>query len=146
MTRAFTAALAAVLVLSGCGGGGDGDAASSSCPSPVSVDDRDLRLLPRDIPFAAHGVVTEVVVKRGFLGAEAVGETPIIELYPPLARAVLDARYDIVSSENEGFEAEIFFAKGRHITGAYRLREGPCKDQVTIRLLYGARRYQEKRK
>ncbi|MGH2728997.1 MAG: hypothetical protein ACRDJI_00145 [Actinomycetota bacterium] len=137
--------MACLLLLSGCGGDGDSDAAPSPCPSQVPVDDRDLRLLPRDVPLAEHGVVTEVVVKAGFLGAQAVGDTRIIELYPPLARSVLDAGYDIISSENEGFEAEIFFARGKHITGAYRLREGPCKDQVTIRLLYGAKRYREKK-
>jgi hypothetical protein len=146
MRRLPAACVALLLLVSGCGGDGDGDAAPTPCATPVPVDDRDLRLLPRDVPLAEHGVVTEVQIRAGFLGAEAIGQTRIIELYPPLARSVLDAGYDIISSDNEGFEAEIFFARGKYITGAYRLREGPCKDEVTIRLLYGAKQYREKKK
>jgi hypothetical protein len=140
MERAIGALLASALLLAACGDG-DPAAAPSPCPSPVPVDRRDLRLLPRDVPLAEYGPVTEVEVEAGFIGAQAITETSIIELYPPLARAVLDEGYDIVSSENEGFEAEIFFARGKHITGAYRLREGPCKGDVTIKLLYGSQRY-----
>lgn len=65
----------------------------------------------------------------------AVSTKTVVELYPPLARAILDAGYSIVSSDNEGFEAEIFFGD-ETTTGAYRLREGPCKDEVTVRLLF----------
>ena len=69
------------------------------------------------------------------LGITAVSEKTVVELYPPLARAVLAAGYSIVASDNEGFEAEIFFGDDR-VTGAYRLREGPCEGEVTVRLLF----------
>lgn len=41
----------------------------------------------------------------------------------------------------QGFEAEISFERGKGTTGTYRLRQGPCGDQVTIKLLYEADRY-----
>mgnify|MGYP006171552471 CR=1 FL=1 len=53
----------------------------------------------------------------------------------PDPRAVLDAGYSIVSSDNEGFEAEIFFGDDS-VTGAYRLREAECPDRVIVRLLF----------
>ena len=65
----------------------------------------------------------------------AFSELPVVELYPPLARAVLDSGYSIVSSDNEGFEAEIFFGDDS-VTGAYRLREAECPDRVIVRLLF----------
>ncbi len=61
--------------------------------------------------------------------------TSIIELYPPLARQVIDAGYTIVSSENEGTDAEIFFARGR-VAAVYLMRQGPCDELVTITLDY----------
>lgn len=105
----------------------------------------DQSLLPSDVPLAEHGIVTEIEVEGGYVGATAVSDIQIVELYPPLARALLDGGYDIVSSDNEGFEAEIFFARGEGTTGAYRLREGPCPGQVTIKLLYGSADYRGKK-
>ena len=68
-----------------------------------------------------------------------MSDLSVVELYPPLARSILDAGYSIVSSDNEGFEAEIFFGDDR-TTGAYRLREAPCKEQVIVRLLFDQKR------
>lgn len=123
-----------------CGSGSAEPAARPEpCPSPTPV--RDISLLPKDVPLQRLATITELEIKGGFLGAEATTDTSIVELYPPLARALLNSDYDILSSDNEGFEAEIFFGRGKNITGTFLLREGPCKDQVTIRLLYGAPRY-----
>ena len=133
--------LGSLVLLTSCGGDGEPKSAPTPCASPVAVDRRDLRLLPEDLPLAEYGVVTEVKLKRGYVGADAVTEARIVELYPPLARKVLDEGYQIVSSENEGFEAEIFFVGGKRITGAYRMTKGPCEGQVTLKLLYGRTRY-----
>lgn len=73
--------------------------------------------------------------RQAAIGVTAVSELSVVELYPPLARAILDAGYSIVSSDNEGFEAEIFFGDDE-TTGAYRLRESACEGQVIVRLLF----------
>lgn len=132
-------ALVAALLgpLAACGG--SGASAPRVCPLPEQVED--LSLLPRDIPLDEWGVVDQIEVEGGFLGARAVTETSIVELYPVLARATVEAGYVILSGDNEGFEAEIFFEGDGATTGTYRLREGPCQDQVTIKLLYEAQRY-----
>ena len=109
----------------------------AACPTPPPI--QDTSALPKELPLAEFGTVTEAGREGDNSYGEIITETTIVELYPPMARAVLDADYQILASENEGFEAEIFFAKGRKITGAYRLREGPCEDLVTVRLLYTKR-------
>ncbi|MGH2748977.1 MAG: hypothetical protein ACRDKB_13805 [Actinomycetota bacterium] len=123
-----------------CGSGAaEPTARPEPCPTPTPL--ADVSLLPKDVPLQRFATITELEVKGGFLGAEATTDTSIVELFPPVARALLNSGYDILSSDNEGFEAEIFFGRGKNVTGTFLLREGPCKDQVTVRLLYGAPRY-----
>ena len=137
--------LAVVLSLSlagACGTGSPGDSASppaASCTSaPPPADTSDL---PPDLPVDELADVVELRVRKGFLAAQGVTDLSIVELYPQLSRALLDSDYEIISGDNEGFEAEIFFRRGRGTTGTYLLREGPCEGQVTLRLLYGSKRY-----
>lgn len=129
--------LCAGLVAAACGGPAPAEADRCGPPEPLE----DLSLLPKDIPLDEWGVVDEIEVEAGFVGARAITETSIVELYPEIARATVDAGYTILSGDNEGFEAEIFFERDNETTGTYRLREGPCKGQVSIRLLYGSERY-----
>ena len=75
---------------------------------------------------------------KGFVSARIVSETKIVELYPPIARSILDNGYEILSGDNEGFEAEIFFKRGKHENGNIYMREGPCEGQVTMTLTYGS--------
>ena len=99
---------------------------------------RDTSAVPDGLHLEDHATVTEVTRHDRAVGIVAVSDLSVVELYPPLARAILDSGYSIVSSDNEGFEAEIFFGD-EHTTGAYRLREAPCKDQVIVRLLFDDR-------
>ena len=131
------AALALAVTMAGCGGSEDEARPECELPEPVA----DLSELPRGLPMDAWGNVTEIEVSDGFLSATAVTETGIIELYPVMARAVSESGHTILAGDNEGFEAEIFFERGEGTTGTFRLREGPCAEQVTIRLLYEAERY-----
>ena len=128
--------LVAVVVAAGSSAGcGDGSAPRAQpCPTPSAAGD--TTVLPSDLGFERWGTLTRAEERPAGVVAEVVTETSIIELYPPVARSVLDAGYDIISAENEGFEAEIFFARGRAVTGAFRFREGPCEDQVTLKLFY----------
>jgi hypothetical protein len=127
---------ALAVVLSGCGSdSGPTQASPSPCVTPTELAKAKL---PTEFALEEYADITEVTQRPRSLTAEAITTTSIIELYPPLAHSVLDAGFEILASENEGFEAEIFFASKQR-TGAYRLREGPCEGLVTIRLLYGKR-------
>lgn len=131
---------AALLLVPACAPGAERPAARPTpCASPTPV--ADTSDLPPDLPVDEVSEVVDLHVKKGFLAAQGVTELSIVELYPQLSRALLDEGYDIISGDNEGFEAEIFFRRGRGTTGTYLLREGPCEGQVTLRLLYGSKRY-----
>ncbi len=137
MTRLGVLVVCAAVSAAACGGSAPADPERCELPHPVD----DLSLLPRDVPLDDWGIVDQLEVKEGFLAARAVTETQIVELYPVIARATVEEGYTILSGDNEGFEAEIFFKRGKATTGNYFLREGPCEGQVTIRLLYGSDRY-----
>ena len=96
------------------------------------------------MPLTEFGEVVEANVEGGYLTAVAISRTQIVELDPPMQRELLAAGYEILAHDNEGFEAEIFFARGSDTVGTFTLREGPCDGQVTIRLVYGAKRYEER--
>lgn len=135
MRRALAASLLVAALTSACNGNSPprADRSPSPCPQPEQADDAGK--VPADLELGEHATITEVRRRGTALGITAVSTKTVVELYPPLARAVLDAGYSIVASDNEGFEAEIYFGD-ETTTGAYRLREGPCKDEVTVRLLF----------
>ena len=129
-------AITLLLATFACSCSSDGSPRAGASPKPcVTPPAADTNKVPRQLELDRHATIIDVKRRAGALGITAVSELSVVELYPPLARAILDAGYSIVSSDNEGFEAEIFFGNDR-VTGAYRLREGPCEDQVTVRLLF----------
>ncbi|MDQ4142321.1 MAG: hypothetical protein M3198_01015 [Actinomycetota bacterium] len=107
------------------------------CATDAPITGAELHKLPQALSLQKWGIVTKVTERAGFVGAELVSEMKIVELYPVISRAVEGGGYETISGENEGFEAELFFQKGRN-TGTFLLREGPCKGQVTVKLIYGA--------
>ena len=108
-----------------------------ACATDQPVTGNELELLPENLPLEEWGVIVEVSKRQGFVGAQAISDLTIVELYPEISRAVRAGGYATISGENEGFEAELFFQKGDD-TGTFLLREGPCKGQVTIKLIYGS--------
>ena len=76
---------------------------------------------------------------KGFRTIDVVTEQQIVAVDPPLQRSILDAGYEILSHDNEGFEAEIFFARGSEV-GTIIMREGPCEGQATLKLRFGRER------
>lgn len=133
-----TMVVLAVLCLGGCSGASSGSGGGpQACASDAPVTGPKLDTLPQGLDLDEWGVITKVTEKAGFVGAELVSDLTIVELYPEISRAVRDGGYETISGDNEGFEAELFFQKGSN-TGTFLLREGPCKNQVTVKLIYGA--------
>lgn len=127
-----------VALLVSCNTSGDGPRASATpCKTPEAVTD--LSDVPEDLPFKDWGTVTYLRKRRGFAVVRLVSETSVVELHPQIARAVIDAGYEIVGADNEGFESEIFFKPGRERTGYFQLREGPCEGQVSTTMIFGQR-------
>jgi hypothetical protein len=132
--RTAAAALAFAFALTGCSGDSAPD--TKAAPTPCETPGEDLTAtVPDEFAIDEVASITHVRERRRFIGIEAVTDTSIVELYPVLARSLLDSGFQILSGDNEGFEAEIFFARGDKATGTYILVEGPCEGLVTIRLL-----------
>ena len=137
-----TGAAALVLLLTGCSGDADGNKSGrprdpQACATDQPITGKQLDVLPEGLPLDEWGVVVEVSERRGYVGAQAISDLTVVELYPEISRAVRAGDYLTISGENEGFEAELFFQKGDD-TGTFLLRKGPCEGQVTIKLIYGS--------
>jgi hypothetical protein len=128
-------ALSVLMALSlACSGEEEPQAQPERCEIPPEADNVDL--VPEDLGLRRFGTITEAGRRGRRLTATLVTETEINLLYPPLARKLLDSGYFMVSSENEGTDAEIFFARGR-IAGVYLMKHGrPCGDLVELKLDY----------
>lgn len=127
---------AASVALGGCGGGNGAGGAGVATPCPARPTLASPPALPRVLDQTHHGPVVEVGRRRGFSAVTVVTELSVVELYPQLARGLIEGRHEILAGDNEGFEAEIFFALRDGRTGRYVLREGPCRDEVTLHILY----------
>ncbi|MQA95288.1 MAG: hypothetical protein GEV11_11815 [Streptosporangiales bacterium] len=88
--------------------------------------------MPLDL--AKAGTVTSVDVRPDYVVAKAVTESTIEATYGSFPDVLRDAGFEIAAEENEGIEADIFFAKGTDATGSVKFTEGPCQGQVTITL------------
>lgn len=132
-------ALLCVTVLGACGGDGGGTSTADPkvCATDNPVPESELEGMPEGLPLDEWGTIVRVDKSRGFIGAKAISEIEIVELYPEITRAIATGGYKQISGENEGFEAEVFFQKGPD-TGTFLLRKGPCEGQVTVRLIYGS--------
>ncbi|MDQ4125151.1 MAG: hypothetical protein M3134_06080 [Actinomycetota bacterium] len=127
-------ALAAIpLFLSGCGGD-EPRAAATPCPRRAAVEPPST--IPAVLDQTHRGDVVKTGRRRGFTALTLVTKETVVELYPQLARGLVEGGHEIVSGDNEGFEAEIFFALRDGRAGRYVLREGPCRDDVTVHILY----------
>jgi hypothetical protein len=123
------------ILLPACGGGGGEDEARTQaevCVAPTPA--ADISGLG-DLPLSLWGTVTLVETRKGFVGAQAISETQIVELFPQMVRDLGDAGYSYLGGENEGFEAELAFTTPEKNFVSFALRETDCDEQVLIRAL-----------
>lgn len=126
--------VAAFFALAACGGGEAAAPTATPCPQQPAV--AAPQSLPRVLDQTERGRVVDVGRRRGFSAVTVVTDESVVELYPQLARGLVEGGHEILAGDNEGFEAEIFFGLRDGSTGRYVLREGPCRDQVTLHILY----------
>lgn len=122
------------LLLVGCGSSnGDADPGAEVCESPIPVGS-DAALLKK-FPLDEWGTIVVVEERAGYVGAEAVTDTLIVELYPEIVRTLTGLGYTLLGGDNEGFEAEISFRDPKENYVNLILRRGNCEDEVRIRAL-----------
>jgi hypothetical protein len=117
--------------LAGCGGGPEVGKAGT-CTGPVAVDGKQLTALPIDLSRA--GTVTKVTSGGEKVGATAISESAVDDVYKKLRGMLGSAGFRVTAGETEGFEAEIYYAKGKDRAGSLKLVQGPCEGQTTINL------------
>lgn len=133
-TAPVALAMAASLSLIGCSSGPTG-ARYAGCAEPMA-EQREAAL-PADLPLIEDVELTDVTRREGFVAVSAVaaGRT-VDDLYGPLVEAVSAEGFDLLGQENEGFEAEVYFARRTEVAGIASLRRGPCPGQVTVSIMY----------
>jgi hypothetical protein len=121
--------------LAGCGDGSEPADRSAGCADPVPVDRERLAALPAGLDLRRTGTVTQVTTgDGGFVSATVVADSTVDETFTTFPGVLTNAGLDVVATENEGVEADIYFAGGEAATGSVKFTEGPCEGQVTTRL------------
>lgn len=114
--------LLGALLLAGCGSGED----TSGCPAPERV----ARPGPLVAALGLQRLGVPVVAREdGELStATVVSERSVGALLTPVTKALEAGGYDVLGTEDEGFEAEIYFARGTDTNGVARLTGDPDCD------------------
>ena len=132
--RACAVALFLALPLSSCAGSDDPTDPVSACEMPQEIEMPSG--LPADFPWPGDVVLTRAQLKKKFVALEGFSERSVDELFESSRPALTSNGFDIINSDYEGFEAELYFAKGESLAGILSLREGPCDGYVKVNVIY----------
>jgi hypothetical protein len=127
-----------------CGGATNDTGRDGPTPCPSLAPMTSKSLLPKEISFEDYATIISQEVENGFLITEARSDLLVVEVDPVIQRDLLAKGFEVLSHDNEGFEAEIFFARGQEYVGTFTLRN-LCEGQIRVRLVLGAKRYEGKR-
>ena len=92
--------------------------------------------LPGDFPWPSGIALTEAHSTKEFVTLEGFADGTVDEFFERAETLLLDEGFDIVNTDYEGFEAELYFAKGDSLAGITSLREGPCDGYVKVNVVY----------
>lgn len=67
---------------------------------------------------------------------EGFSERSVQQLFDDFRPEITDKSLDVINTDFEGFEAELYFAKGNSLAGIVSLREGPCDGYVKVSVIY----------
>jgi hypothetical protein len=99
-------------------------------PTGCGLPTPDPGLEPSDVPdrWVLDGAeVTRASRDKGRLVLALNLPYPVVEVMTRYRKIVVDAGFDLVSVDNEIFEAEVFFERGPRV-GAVQIRRSVCKD------------------
>lgn len=132
---ALTMAMLSAPALAGCGGHEPATPPASeqgACMTPPPAPS--TTALPDDIDLDALGTITRVAPDRDFVNARAVTQGSLERLAAAFSRALDEAGYNIVGSENEVVEADIYFSNPEGGLGAVKFIQGACEGRVVVEL------------
>jgi hypothetical protein len=108
----------------------DGESTGCAEPVPLAITD-DVRV-PPDLDLTTFGTLTRLDVDRGFTTYRVETTSSVQDLYVPITRQVRRDGWDLVGSENEGVDAEVYLARREGDTGVIRLNDLECAGTVAI--------------
>ena len=92
--------------------------------------------IPSDFPWPDGVPVTQAELTKKFVTISGFGEQSVEELFEIMQTELGTKKFDIINTDYEGFEAELYFAKGDSLAGIAALREGPCDGYVKVNVVY----------
>ena len=116
-----------VALPSGCGGD-----EPTGCPDPVPLRIGDDDRVPADLDLTTFGTLTRLDVDQGFTTYRVETTSSVQDLYVPITRQVRRDGWELVGSENEGVDAEVYLARREGDTGVIRLNDLECAGTVAI--------------
>ncbi|MFN2525049.1 MAG: hypothetical protein ABR505_02120 [Actinomycetota bacterium] len=128
MTRTTTVAIVLVFAASCSGGGraGDPTAVPTECGLPTPEPNLNPEILPAAFLPGDSFLISTRRHERGFLVALGA-PFPIDRAIEIFRDAAEGEGYEIVSEDNEGFEAELYMQR-RKLIGAIQLRSSYCRE------------------
>lgn len=124
---------AALLMAAGaaCNGGGDEAAVPADCgvPSPDPAARADL--IPQDFLLDGDAGVSSAGRRKGGVTAVLSVQMSVQDALPVYRKAVERAGFELVSEDNEGFEAELYLKRGKQL-GALQIRRTLCDDVSVV--------------
>ena len=128
-----------MLVLSTLTGCVDSDSDTSatqtaSCSLPPAIEAP--AGLPVDLPWPDNVDLSEARSNKRFVALVGFGEGTVEDFFESARMALDEKEFDIINTDYEGFEAELYFAKGNSLAGITSLREGPCDGHVKVNVVY----------
>ena len=132
---------AVVAVAAACGGGGS--AQSADCDAPTPVETGDDAQVPLDLDLTDFGTLTRLEVDGGFTSYRVEGKGSVQDTYVPVTRQIRDDGWNLVGSENEGVDAEVYFARGTSETGVVLLQELDCAGTIAIEVTVNSPKAQD---
>lgn len=106
--------------------------ADCSLPPEIEIPED----IPADFPWVDGVWVTQAELTKKFVTVSGFGEQSVEELFDVMRTELVDKKFDIINTDYEGFEAELYFAKGDSLAGIAALREGPCDGYVKVNVVY----------
>jgi len=109
---------------------GEGLSGTCGLPPPDPADQRRDELVPENLLPEGSEIAKSAAERGGFITAVNV-PLSVQGAFDFYKKAVKDAGYETISVDNEGFEAELYLRRSKHLA-AIQIRTSKCEDRSIV--------------